>query len=220
MTDYSKVCAALAGRGFRCRGGFHPGPEDGVPGTPATVILAGSLGASIWPAFAKGRRSEPEPLDAWTERTLDRLAAEWGALALYPFQGPPYLPFQQWAMRAEGLKPSPLGILMHPEFGLWHAYRGALAFAEAIELPAPVVAIHPCDGCPRPCLAACPVGAFGAGAYDVPACVAHLAKGGECLERGCLARRACPVGREHAYPPPLARFHMEAFLWTQGGGGS
>ena len=37
-------------------------------------------------------------------------------------------------MRAEGLKPSPIGILMHPQFGLWHAYRGALLFDVEIEL--------------------------------------------------------------------------------------
>ena len=29
-------------------------------------------------------------------------------------------------MRAEGLKPSPLGVLVHPDFGLWHGYRGAI----------------------------------------------------------------------------------------------
>ena len=31
-------------------------------------------------------------------------------------------------------------------------------------------------------------------------------------ERGCMARRACPVGRDHLYPAAQARFHMEAFL--------
>ncbi len=34
-------------------------------------------------------------------------------------------------MAAEGLKPSPLGLLMHPEYGLWHGYRGAILFGEA-----------------------------------------------------------------------------------------
>ena len=33
----------------------------------------------------------------------------------------------------------------------------------------------------------------------------------ECREAGCLARRACPVGREHAYRPAHAAFHMTAF---------
>src|SRR4030095_137820 len=41
----------------------------------------------------------------------------------------------RWAMRAEAVAPSPLGILIHPDYGLWHAYRGALAFAERLALP-------------------------------------------------------------------------------------
>jgi hypothetical protein len=58
------------------------------------------------------------------------------------------------------------------------------------------------------------VAAFQPGGYDVDRCAAHLrtAEGAECRERGCLARRACPVGREHAYGPAQAQFHMTAFL--------
>jgi len=32
------------------------------------------------------------------------------------------------------------------------------------------------------------------------------------MEGGCLARRACPVGAEHAHQPAQAAFHMRAFL--------
>jgi len=73
----------------------------------------------------------------------------------------------------------------------------------------------PCDSCAsRPCLSACPVGAFGADGYDVGACAAHLRRpaGLACMDGGCLARRACPVGGEHAHGPAQAAFHMRAFL--------
>ena len=60
---------------------------------------------------------------------IDPLARSVGAMALYPFDGPPYRPFQRWAMRAEPVAPSPLGLFIHPEYGLWHAYRAALVFA-------------------------------------------------------------------------------------------
>ena len=63
------------------------------------------------------------------------LAPGFGATALFPFGGPPWLPFQRWAMKADCVTASPLGILIHPDFGLWHAYRGALAFAEQLDLP-------------------------------------------------------------------------------------
>src|SRR3990170_4538644 len=177
------IAAAVAALGLTLRGGFHPEAADGVPALP------------------DGR---PHPLDRWTRRVLGGLAAEFGATPLFPFGAPPFLPFQRWAMRAEPVAPSPLGILIHPEYGLWHAYRGALAFAVRLDLPPRSRRPRPCDSCPdRPCLTACPVGAFVAGGYDVAACLGHIsgAAGADCMELGCRARRACPVGREHAYPP-------------------
>ncbi len=139
-------------------------------------------------------------------------------MALFPFGGPPYLPFQRWAKRAEPVHDSPLGLLIHPEFGLWHSYRAALAFAERLELPDRPAVQSPCASCAdKPCLTACPVGAFTGETYDVPRCIAHIgrAERGACIENACLARRACPVGRAYAYGPEQARFHMGAFLRAQ-----
>src|SRR5271166_4757675 len=84
-----------------------------------------------------------------------------GPGGVYLFGGPPHFPFQQWVRRAEPVHPSPLGLLIHPIYGLWHSYRGALAFPEALDVPALEVAPSPCDSCAeKPCLGACPVGAF------------------------------------------------------------
>ena len=129
--------------------------------------------------------------------------------------GPPWLPFQRWAMKADSVAPSPLGILIHPDYGLWHAYRGAFAFVERLPLPPREQRPSPCDSCiERPCLSACPVGAFTPGRYDVARCRDHVAgpAGRACREEGCLARLACPIGRAHAYPAAEMAFHMAAFL--------
>jgi hypothetical protein len=58
------------------------------------------------------------------------------------------------------------------------------------------------------------VGAFSRGAYDVAACVGHVESvaGADCMDFGCRARRACPVGAEYAYSPEQASFTMRAFL--------
>jgi hypothetical protein len=221
--DLPSIERLVAAHGLCLRGGFHPAPDDGVPALtdgrmPATLLLVGNVGASLWPAFSgsvEAADGAPDPLNRWTQRVIGGIGREVGAVPLYPFGGPPYLPFQRWAMRAEAVAPSPLGILIHPDYGLWHAYRGALAFAERLALPPRVERPRPCDSCEdRPCLSACPAGAFSGRGYEVPACIGHIsaAAGEACMSGGCLARRACPVGRDHGYGPAQARFHMTAFL--------
>jgi hypothetical protein len=210
------IASAVAPVGFVTRGGFHPAPADGVPENPGTLVMIGNTGPAMWEAF---RAAVPEPagsdpLDDWTREVLTGVARSFGATALFPFDGPPYLPFQRWAMRAEAVFPSPIGPLIHPVFGLWHAYRGALLFTEHIPLPAPVPVTSPCDGCAaKPCLSTCPVSALAPGRYNVPACVAFLdgSSGAGCLSLGCAARRACPVGRDYVYDPAQAGFHMAHF---------
>lgn len=216
---YGRVAGRLREAGLQARGGFHATPADGLPGV-ATVVLAGNVGGNLWNAFSADRRDEPDPLDGWSKRTLRAIAAELpGAVsAVFPSDGPPYVPFQQWAMRAEPVHPSPLGPLIHPEYGLWHAYRGALLFKVGLaEVPALSDAPSPCSTCAdRPCLRTCPAGAIDEdeGGLDVQACVAHIREpaGDTCLAAACLARRACPVGAAYRYAEPQARFHMGAFL--------
>ncbi len=182
-----------------------------------TLVLVGVVGRDCGDAFqaAAESREWPDPLDRWSRRVVTELAAELGADALFPFGDPPFLPFIRWAQRAEAVHPSPIGPLIHPDYGLWHAYRGALAFAESIDLPPADERPRPCDTCAeKPCLATCPVGAFSQDGYDVPACIGHISgdRGGDCLGGGCLARRACPVGVAYQYAPAQMGFHMRAFL--------
>lgn len=210
--------------GLTVRGAFHPRPDDLVPAfaggqEPATLVLLGFVGRDGWPAFARSEEARdgmPDPLDRWSERTLSALADQLGATALFPFGGPPWHPFGRWAVRTGEVFPSPLGILVHPHWGLWHSYRGALAFADLLELPArePALRASPCATCAaKPCLHACPVSAFSEKGYAVDDCRAHLAgaTGRDCNANGCLARRACPVGAEHRYGQQQTRFLMGAF---------
>ncbi|MCK6451699.1 MAG: hypothetical protein L6R19_12715 [Alphaproteobacteria bacterium] len=226
MKTVQAIADAVAALGLVLRGGFHPGSDDGVPAMPdggaaSTVLMIGNVGGSggdpMWRVFAASRHrcAGADPLDDWTRAMIDPLARRVGAAALYPFGAPPHLPFQRWAMRADDVFPSPLGILVHPDYGLWHGYRAALAFAERLDLPPRDRAPSPCATCvDKPCLSTCPVGAFAPGGYDVARCAAHVESpaGAGCLGRGCRARLACPVAPEMAPAPDQARFHMEAFL--------
>jgi len=209
----------LRAAGFTPCGGFRPLAEDGVPqfsddGPVRTVVLAGNAGPQMWRAFEAARAAEPMSLDDWSERTLGALARRWGARAVFPMSKP-YAPFQRWAMRAGPCHPSPVAMLVHSDYGLWHAFRGALLFRHEMALPERDVRPSPCEECgTRACLSACPVSAFSATGYDVGACAAHVRASPRtgCAQVGCLTRHACPVGRDYRYEPAQAQFHMRAFI--------
>lgn len=207
----------LTPHGLIPRGAIHLDASEARALNANTLVLIGHAGSSIWPHFLEWQKSQPaplqNPLDTWSEKVITEVATSLNARAIFPSQKP-YQPFQQWAMRAEGLKPSPLGILIHPTYGLWHAYRGAIVFADEILIQSDEKLSHPCDLCiGKPCLSTCPVGAFSAAGYDVETCRNYLAsKAGEsCMSQGCKARLACPVGAEFRYGDEQMRFHMNAF---------
>jgi len=228
VVQFDQLCERARARGLAVRGAFHPQPEE-LPADPSgaaaqTLVLLGFTGSEQWAVFedsSEARDGLPHPLDRWSRRVVGAVAREIGAAEFYPSGTPaPPLPFQQLARRCEPVHPSPIGLLIHATFGLWHAYRGGLALAERLALPAPAQHARPCDRCSgRPCLSGCPVHAFGAGGFDLDACVGHVtsAAGSDCRERGCRARRACPIGAQFSYEPRQARFHMHAFLRSAGG---
>lgn len=218
-----RIADILADHGLILRNGFVFGDGEVAPfghsGKPArSVLLVGQAGMAPWPHFLKWREKQPadiaNPLDTWAREVIGDVARAVGARAVSP-SDKPYLPFQQWAMRAEGLRPSPLGILMHPEYGLWHAYRGALLLEVEVSIQEPREVIHLCDGCQRkPCLKACPVGAHSEAGFAYRDCLAHVRgpAGGLCWDGGCLDRNACPYGVEYRYPAEVQAFHMAAFM--------
>ncbi|MFH1796617.1 MAG: hypothetical protein ABIK36_02625 [Pseudomonadota bacterium] len=220
----AEISSQLAESGLILRGGFAFTAEEEVPtgaNGARAVLLVGHGGPTIWPHFEAWREKRPadmaDPLDTWSRQVIGQVAGRFDACAVSPSDRP-WLPFQQWAMRAEGLRPSPLGILMHPEFGLWHAYRGALLFptvpdglADFATVRTP---IHLCDGCDgKPCLYACPVGAHSATGFVYEDCLGHVRSpaGRACMDTGCLDRNACPYGADYRYSPAQQAFHMRAF---------
>ncbi len=218
---YDRVQAAATALGLACRGGFLVQRGEELPEVEGragkTLVLLGFTGRVQWSAFAASMEfldGQPDPLDRWSVRVMGQLATAFGARPLYPFGGPPWWPFQQWARRAETLHTSPLGILMHSRFGLWHAYRGALLFADALALPPRTSWPSPCASCAaKPCISSCPAGAVTPSGFDSVACAAHIrSPQGTACRSGCQARGSCPVATSHRYGAQQATFHMQALL--------
>ena len=223
MLDFDQLCRRAASIGLAVRGAFDPAPGElgAVAGVAqsGTVVLLGFTGNDQWSVFqgsAEARDGLPHPLDRSSQRVIGALARELDADDFYPSGSPASpLPFQRLARRCEPVHPSPIGLLIHETYGLWHAYRGGLVLRERIALPPSPSCASPCESCAdRPCLSACPVQAFRDGSFDIDACVSHVrsAAGSDCREHGCLARRACPVGPQFRYAADQTRFHMTAFL--------
>ncbi len=217
----TRIRAALDEHGILVRGvanfncGEGPLLSDGA--SACCVVLLGNIGGSMWPAFSRWRRDHvvSNPLDTWSKSLIQPLATALNATAYFP-SDPPYQPFQQWAMQAERLTRSPLGILFHPQFGLWHGYRGALGLATGInDFPRSGDEACDVDNEPEWHCDACPVGAVSRSRFDVRTCHDYLSsrKGQEtCMVNGCAVRNACEPGAGHRYPPSQLRFHMEALV--------
>ena len=208
------ILNAIRRESFVPLGWFSPTAEDRTPEGTQFVILIGNAGPEMFRRFARERDPSRDLMDDWCRAVIGGLARTLDAQAVYPFDKPP-LPFLTWARRAKAGHVSPLGMNIHSTYGLWHAFRAALLFPVTFDLPAPSQGPHPCESCDgKPCLSACPVNAFSGTSYDVPRCIDHIAsaEGTDCMTGGCLARRACPVGRAFAYGPAQMQFHMRAFL--------
>lgn len=195
-------------------GGFHPTDADAVPVTCKTLILLGPLNPDFWPTFKASPEwldGRADPMDRWSTRVISTIAKDLGATPLFPFGGPPFLPFFTWALKTGRVHRSPIQLLVHDTDGLMVSFRGALALPNQIDLPD--VPANPCETClSKPCLTTCPVNALGA-EYDVAACKGylHTPEGKDCMGMGCAARRACPVSQKLRRPSAQSAYHMEIF---------
>lgn len=214
--EHAAECSDLA-----VLGALHPRRTRVQGLTDGTLLLLGIMGTASWaritaaPEFGDGAA---DPLDRWSQRVVGALATDTGATAHYPFGGPPYTPFVNWALASGRAFTSPSHMLVHDTVGMLISYRGALHLQQEIDLPPPPMAQSPCDSCvASPCLSACPVQALvEGGPYGVTACHSHLdtPDGAPCLENGCIARLACPLSRGAGRDPVQSAHHMSYFHKT------
>jgi hypothetical protein len=214
MTQLDEIGARLAAQWLVVMGGFHPGPDDGAPEDCKTLLMIGPREPGFWAHVTAGPEfadRDPDPLDRWSRRVIERLARELDGTAVFPFGGPPWQPFIAWALKTGRAWISPVTLMVHDRAGLMVSWRGALALRARIALPPPPA--EPCTGCARPCESACPAGALSARGYDVAACHSFLGTpaGRDCLDSGCRVRRACPVSERYGRRPAQSAYHMASF---------
>ena len=209
----ARVEAMAAAHNLAVLGGFAAAPEDDLPKGTKTLLLLGPREPGFWPHVqSQPEWGDPDPIDRWSRRVIGTLACDLGAKALFPFGGAPYHPFYKWALKSGRCWDSPVRLLVHDAAGLFVSFRGALALKDAVDLPPPPP--KPCDTCAeKPCLTACPTGALTGAGYDIAKCHAYLdtAAGQDCMTKGCVVRRTCPLSRSYARMPEQSAYHMGQF---------
>ncbi len=194
----------------QARDGLHS--EDLAPWARSILVFA-SGGGGLWDGMLDAIRSdpsrltcEPHPLDAHVVRlvggaSLPDVQHRWFlATATAPVQ----LDFRLLASLAGLGASSRLGLVINGEVGPWLGLRAA-CFVD-VDLPASAPAPDVCEGCPAPCIGACPAGALGEGAWEVGTCAAFHRSASDCAQT-CHSREACPVGAAHRYSDLERGYH-------------
>lgn len=188
-----------------------------IMGSTGTIVLVGA-DKHWWKIFSQSPEFKDDikdPVDRWSKRVLNEIAAHSGATSIFPSDGPPYAPFISWALETGQFWQSPTGMMIHERAGLMISIRGALQFSTPFHKSLPKT--NPCHACiDMPCTSACPVDALSnKHHYNVPECKAYLksASGGKtCMSLGCEARRVCPVSQSFGRLNQQSAFHMQAFM--------
>lgn len=192
------------------------------------AIVVGNAGSDMWEAFMKSEEfldGEDDPMNRWVRRVISGMVEALGCHVRYP-SDEPYWPFQRIACEATQAHNSPIGLLVHPKYGLWHAYRAIIILNQDNEMYGVVQELiasvqnmdHPCESCiDKPCLSSCPVVAFSGSELDTETCFKHLdsPKSPDCMSIGCGARNACPYGLPYKYAEAQIKFHMKSYRGPQ-----
>ncbi|WP_298853759.1 ferredoxin [uncultured Ruegeria sp.] len=213
VATYEQVERAARRAGLIVMGALHPHHAAANQLDTGTLILLGA-GADFWPVLkASTEWYGPDPVDRWSTRVVSQMAQAFGAQAYFPFGGPPYTPFIDWALKSGRTFSSPVGALVHDTVGMMISYRGALHFAEEFAIPE-ASCVSPCETCAAPCTTACPVGALNShDFYNIATCHDYLSTtdGQTCMTGGCLVRLACPLSMGAGRDPEQSAHHMRAF---------
>lgn len=190
---------------------------DAISAGKRTDIAVGSAGEGFWNAVSTSREwteNYDDPIDRYTARQINSLLrADTGEEALYPFDADAPNFVKLWPATFPKLAASQLGPMIHPEYGLWMAARAHIILPQAYFKFDHGAEFAPCESCrDKPCLSACPVGAFSASKpYDHLACAAYLQSDPACFLGGCDARAACPYGQSWQLPQDQAQYHQSRF---------
>ena len=183
----ARVVAELGSIGLNAVGVASGEPWQAVLPDCRAVLVFASGGPLLWRSLEAAIAADsntltgtPDPLDDFIAARIRAADPEpppsrsWVRCAAKPER---FVDFRPLAQDAGLGWTSRLGLLIHPSFGPWIGLRAACFTTEALEVTGALPGAGPCEGCPAPCVTACPVDAV-ALPFRIRACAAHRAEGG------------------------------------------
>jgi ferredoxin-like protein FixX len=194
------------------------------------LLLVGHAGRDFWQAFKASpwgeisktnNRIYPHPVDSFTIATIDNSLTDTCPGVSYRWLYPSDLcvvDLQALGRQVGWHGQSPFRSGVNLPWGPWYAYRAVLLCSPLQAQPEDRVITGqptPCSTCsPKPCVEACPAGALGESHADfqLQACLDFRLQPDSPCGYQCLARSACPVGKEHRYSPDQMHYHYGVSL--------
>ena len=165
-------------------------PEDLYPFTQdqknKTLCLLASGGKKLWENLPHPLTIEDHPIESFSKKVMMKFASDFlkdDIEILYPADSS-ILPLQKIGRAMNLCRQSPIGIDIHPDYGLWFAFRGIFLTNLEISTPTPKTFESPCDSCSdRPCMN---------------------------FTNKNQARLNCPIKTQHRYCDEQITYHQQA----------
>jgi hypothetical protein len=185
-----QALAQIAAAGFDIAHAFDAALVPRLSGGRLGVLIGNTR--ALWPHFEAARRAEPDPLERYTERTIEAAFPAASVFYAHRKYEDGFIPFQRIAIAAGLGALAPSRLVVHPIYGPWFALRAVVVLDGDPPARAPIA--QPCR-----CEAAC-TAALDAALADPFNADAWLA-----------VRDSCTL-RDHRYDEAQIRYHYgEAF---------
>ena len=177
------------------------------------LILLGNGGSRFWESMQHHRTrslQDDNPVDNFFIRSVENaFDADPDYRIIYP--GNHLLPLQGLGKLAGWHNDSPLGLGIHPVFGLWFAYRGII-LSNTDFIPAAddfdTQFESPCAACQnKPCINACPAAAVTRSGLKIKPCSNYRLESDSRCQSRCISRLVCPIGRDYRYLEEQMTYH-------------
>jgi len=221
------LVAAVSVARFEAEGGDPATVKAIIDRQARSIIVVANGGFDFWRAFVRyaaahqGWLERPDPLDDFTRATVEDMllpavrTAGVRCTSVYPFASdPPRLNFMQLGRLAGLAGPSIIGVVVHPVYGPWLAFRAALLVDVVLDAPGAALGFDPCPTCvARSCIKGCPAEAVSnEHGWDLAGCLKFRVEQEPACAPRCHARAACVLGPEYRYPDAELAYHQRRAL--------